>query len=111
MEPISLDQVRERQDSSEELYHEFLRATTLSVGRYVLPAGGEDPQSPHTEDEIYYVLAGTAKIRIGDDIHPVEPDDVVYVERGRDHEFVDIDQRLELLVVFAPAEGTLAEDE
>lgn len=109
MEPISLDDVRARHEPGEELFYEFLREDALSVGRYVLDAGAEDPQSPHTEDEIYYVLDGNADVRIGDERHPVAPGDIVYVERGVDHRFLDIEQRLELLVVFAPPEGSLAD--
>ncbi|MCK7526822.1 MAG: cupin domain-containing protein [Ignavibacteriales bacterium] len=30
----------------------------MSMGLYVLPTGGGDPQSPHTEDEVYYVVSG-----------------------------------------------------
>ena len=40
------------------LYREFLRVPDLSAGLYVLEAGATDPQSPHTEDELYYVVAG-----------------------------------------------------
>ncbi|MFB6360138.1 MAG: cupin domain-containing protein [Halobacteriales archaeon] len=108
MEPINLGDVADRQDPGEEPNHEIIREDSLSVGRYVLPVGGTDPQSPHTEDEIYHGLAGQARIRIGRDEHPVEPGDVIFVDRGVDHEFIDITERLELLVVFAPAEGTNA---
>jgi quercetin dioxygenase-like cupin family protein len=106
MEPINLADVGDRHEPGEEPYHEFIREDRLSVGRYVLPAGGTDPQSSHAEDEIYHVLAGQARIRIGEDRHPVEPGDIIYIECGIDHEFIDITERLELLVVFAPAEGT-----
>lgn len=109
MEPVSLDDVRVRHDPAEGPFLEFLREGALSVGRYVLDAGADDHQSPHTEDEIYYVLDGLADVRIGDERHPVEPGDVVYVERGVEHRFVDIERRLDLLVVFAPPEGSLAE--
>ena len=108
MEPISLEAVRERHDAGDEPFYEFLREGELSVGRYVLPAGGDDPQEPHTEDEIYYVLEGVADVEIDGEVHPVEPGDVVYVGRGVDHRFLHIERRLELLVVFAPPEGTLA---
>ena len=108
MEPIGLADVRARHDTGEEPYYEFVREGALSVGRYVLPAGGTDDQEPHTEDEVYVVLEGRADVRIGDDRHPVEPGDVVYVDRGVDHAFVDIEERLDLLVVFAPPEGSLA---
>ena len=108
MEPISLESVRERHDADKGPYCEFLREGELSVGRYVLPAGGDDPQTPHTEDEVYYVLDGLAGIDIDGAVHPVEPGDVVYVGRGVEHRFVDIERPLELLVVFAPPEDSLA---
>ncbi len=30
----------------------------MSAGIYVLPSGGTDPQNPHKEDELYYVVRG-----------------------------------------------------
>lgn len=71
----------------------------LSVGTYSIPAGGVDDQTPHTEDEVYVVTAGRA--RIGD--RAVGPGDVIYVPAGEDHRFVDVTEDLALLVVFAPA--------
>lgn len=107
MEPISLDEVREEHRDTDDRYLEFLRRDSMSVGRYVVPAGGTDPQTPHDEDEVYVVTAGRASIRIGDDEYPVERGDVVLVERHVDHQFFDVREALETLVVFAPAEGTL----
>ena len=46
-----------------KLYHEFLRVPDLSAGLYVLEAGASDPQSPHTEDELYYVISGAPSSR------------------------------------------------
>ena len=43
-------------------YSEFLRVSSLSVGIYVLQQGERDPQKPHTEDEVYYIASGRAKI-------------------------------------------------
>ena len=87
---------------------EFIRYPALSVGLYVLEPDEPDRQSPHTEDEIYYVVEGRAAITVGDDVRPVEPGSVVYVATGVAHRFHDISERLTLLVVFAPAEGSLA---
>ena len=96
-------------DSADEPYLEFLRRDSLSVGVYRLPAGGTDPQDPHSEDEVYYVMSGRATIEVADEASSVEAGDVVFVEREVDHRFVDIEGDLVVLVVFAPAEGTLAE--
>ena len=85
-------------------YQEFLRVPAMSAGVYVLPRGGSDRQSPHREDEIYYVIGGKAKVRMGSDESSVEPGTVVFVEAGAEHQFFDIAEELVLLVVFAPAE-------
>ncbi len=91
-----------------KLYSEFLRVPDLSGGIYVLDAGATDPQSPHTEDELYYVLAGRAVVTVGDETRPVVPGSVVFVAAHVPHRFHDIAERLELLVVFGPAEGDRA---
>jgi mannose-6-phosphate isomerase-like protein (cupin superfamily) len=51
--------------TDQQRYHEFLRVPAMSAGMYVLGAGATDRQSPHTEDEIYYVVRGKGKVRIG----------------------------------------------
>ena len=37
------------------------------MGLSVLPAGETDLQSRHTEDEVYYVVSGRAKIKVTDE--------------------------------------------
>ena len=98
--------VLERRRESGELYLEFLNCSTMSVGVYALAAGSTDPQQPHTEDEIYYVLDGRGQIRVGDDDMDVKPGSVIFVAAGQDHKFHSITEDLRLLVVFAPARGT-----
>lgn len=89
-------------------YVEQLRRPDLSIGTYSVPAGGRDTQSPHTEDEVYMVTAGRARLVTPSGEAAVAPGDVVFVPAGEDHRFVDVTEDLALLVVFAPAEGTRA---
>lgn len=91
-----------------ERYSEFLRVPALSAGWYVLPAGGSDPQRPHREDELYYVTAGRAVVRVGAEDRPVEPGTIIYVPAGAEHRFHSITEELRVLVMFAPAESTPA---
>jgi mannose-6-phosphate isomerase-like protein (cupin superfamily) len=95
-----------RQARSGRTYLEFQRSPDLSTGLYVLPAGGVDRQQPHTEDEIYYVIAGRARVAVGDDDAEVGAGSVVFVGAGVPHRFHDIAAELRLLVVFGPAEGS-----
>lgn len=106
MEAFELaDLLRQRVEGG-RLYHEFIRTHDLSVGLYVLPAGGTDPQGPHTEDEAYYVISGRATIRVGDEDRPVQAGSVVFVGADVPHRFHDIEDELTILVVFGPAEYT-----
>lgn len=94
--------------AGERVYHEFLRVQALSAGLYALPARSADPQKPHSEDELYLVLAGRARFRTPETDRAVEPGDIIYVRRGVEHRFHSIEEPLRVLVVFAPAEHTLA---
>ena len=87
---------------------EHFAVPALSVGTYCIPACGTDDQSPHTEDEIYVVTAGRARITTPGGSREVGPGSVIFVPAGEDHRFTDITEDLALLVVFAPAYGTLA---
>lgn len=105
---FEMSDVLESRRESGELYLEFLTASTMSVGVYALAAGSTDPQQPHTEDEIYYVLDGRGRIRIRNDDSEVKPGSVIFVAAGQRHEFHSITEDLRLLVVFAPARGSRA---
>jgi mannose-6-phosphate isomerase-like protein (cupin superfamily) len=99
-----LETVERRRRESGKRYQEFLRVASMSAGLYVLAAGSEDPQSPHREDELYYVAQGRAKFRAGADERAVEPGSLLYVAAGVAHRFYDITEELQILVFFAPAE-------
>ena len=99
--------VRERGDRS---YLEFLRSASLSAGIYHLQAGAIDPQQPHTEDEVYYVIGGSAFIRVGGEDREVRQGSIIFVEATVEHRFHTITEDLTVLVFFAPAEYALAPD-
>jgi mannose-6-phosphate isomerase-like protein (cupin superfamily) len=90
-------------------YHEILRVSSLSVGIYVLDGGAMDHQKPHSEDEVYYVASGRAKMMIGSDgdtsTFDVGPGTIIFAPARVHHSFYDITERLAVLVFFAPAES------
>jgi mannose-6-phosphate isomerase-like protein (cupin superfamily) len=105
-EPIpNLDQLRERALASSDSYIEFLRVPSMSAGVYVLGAGAVDRQSPHREDEIYYVARGRSRFLNGKEEVDVGPGDTLFVPAQQVHRFHSIEEELVLLVVFAPAES------
>jgi mannose-6-phosphate isomerase-like protein (cupin superfamily) len=101
----NLEQVLDRARGSGEAWTEFMRAGMFSAGVYRLAAGETDTQTPHAEDEIYYVLRGRAVLEVAGERHPVEPGSLAFVAKEAEHRFVDIAEDLELLVLFAPPES------
>lgn len=95
------DVARDRRDSG-RAYHQFISEGSLSLGLYELAAGADDPQQPHAEDEVYYVLSGRAKVTVADETRDVVPGDSVFVAATVGHRFHDIAEDLSLLVFFAP---------
>lgn len=108
MDAFELPALEAQRAGTGKPYLEFLRVPALSVGLYTLAAGAADGQRPHTEDEVYMVMTGRARITVGDEVRAVGPGSVVYVAATVPHRFHDITERLEILVVFAPAEYSLA---
>ncbi|WP_456845347.1 cupin domain-containing protein [Cellulomonas sp. P5_C6] len=90
-------------------YTEHLRVPALSVGTYVLRVGDDDGQQPHTEDEVYVVLRGRARLWTPDLTVDVGPGTVAFVPALEPHRFVDVVEDLHVLVVFGPAEYSNAE--
>jgi quercetin dioxygenase-like cupin family protein len=108
MDAFELTSLEAQRAGTDRPYLEFLRVPALSAGLYMLEAGAIDGQHPHAEDEVYVVLNGRARIAVGDEDREVGPGSVIYVAATVPHRFHDISDRLEVLVVFAPAEGSRA---
>ena len=106
MQAFVMDGLLQERAHTRRAYLEFLRVPSLSVGVYHLQADQADPQRPHGEDEVYYVLSGKARFRAGPEELAVGPGSVLFVERAVAHRFFDIVEDLTVLVFFAPAEGS-----
>jgi quercetin dioxygenase-like cupin family protein len=88
------------------IYNEFLRVPALSLGIYRHDVGANVPQQPHTEDEVYFVISGRGRVTIAGADHGVASGSVAFVPAGVAHHFHAVTEELQVLVVFAPAEGT-----
>lgn len=66
---------------------------------------GTDPQTPHTRDEVYVVIAGSGRFVAGDQSWPFGPGDFLFVPAGMVHRFEDFTDDLKLWVVFYGPEG------
>src|SRR5262245_60624294 len=107
MDAFELQPLLAERERTNRRYLEFLRVPALSAGLYVLPAGGVDPQKPHTEDEVYHVIAGRGRFTCEGQTIDVQAGTSIYVAAGDEHRFHDIAEELAILVFFAPAEREL----
>ena len=99
-----LEDLNRQRGAKGKLYLECLHVPAMSAGVYVLPKGGIDPQKPHREDEMYYVVRGHGHMQIGAEHSEVRAGSVIFVEAKVAHKFYDIQEELQVLVFFAPAE-------
>lgn len=97
----SIDEVRAEREGHGRPWQEFIRVPDLFTGLYEIPAGGEDRQSPHDADEVYYIISGRATALVEGERIAVEPGSVLYVAKDKEHRFVDIVEDLSVLVFFA----------
>ena len=79
----------------------LLDTATLTLGRYRLAKGAKDGQSPHAQDEVYYVVSGRAKFTAGGETKVIQAGDSVFVPARVVHRFSDIESNLDLLVFFS----------
>jgi mannose-6-phosphate isomerase-like protein (cupin superfamily) len=87
-----------------EVFRSPSGSLSLTVARW--PAGSSDDQTPHTEDEVYHVVAGRAILTVGGNATRVEPGTVAFVAAGVAHRFSEISEDLEVLVFWSPARHT-----
>lgn len=102
---FQVEQLEKQRSDDGKRYLEFIRVPAMSAGLYVLPGGGQDPQKPHNEDELYYVVRGRARVRVGSEDRDVGPGSIIFVGAKVQHQFHEIAEELAVLVFFAPAES------
>jgi mannose-6-phosphate isomerase-like protein (cupin superfamily) len=107
---FSLEELLTERHARDLPYFEFLRVPAMSSGVYVLSPRATDTQTPHAEDEIYFVVSGSARMSIaqtnGEALdREVVAGDLIFVPARQEHRFHSITEELVALVIFAPAES------
>lgn len=82
---------------------ELFRHGTLAVELYA--PRGDDPQTPHTRDEVYVVVQGSGYFRNGGSRHRFAPGDVLFVPAQVPHRFEEFSDDLAVWVFFYGPEG------
>lgn len=102
MDAFVAEELLARLDPGGHDFAEFFRSSTLSLTVARWPAGSVDDQEPHTEDEVYYVVSGRARLRVADEEVAVGAGSVAFVAAGVEHRFREIEDDLEVIVFWAP---------
>lgn len=81
-----------------------LEAAGFSLGRSRLDPGGDIPAHQHPNEEVYHVIAGTGRLRIGEEVFTARAGDFFRIPPGVEHQLrCDDEGCMELLWVYCPA--------
>ncbi len=72
-------------------------APHFALRRFIMGAGGGMPRHTNTVEHEQYVLRGRARVTVGDTVHEVGPDDVLYIPAGTPHDYRVIEAPFEFL--------------
>ena len=72
-------------------------APHFAMRRFTMGEGGGMPRHTNTVEHEQYVLRGRARIGIGDEVHEVGPDDVLFIPAGTPHFYEVIEAPFEFL--------------
>lgn len=90
-------------DESGREYVALFHHGTLEAGIY--KPDRVDRQTPHTRDEVYVVLSGSGVFVNGDERHPFEAGETLFVRAGAVHRFEDFTDDFATWVFFYGPEG------
>ena len=66
---------------------------------------GNDPQQPHTRDEVYVVISGHGQFDNGGEVQRFEAGDMLFVPAGRAHRFTAFSEDFSTWVLFYGPQG------
>lgn len=98
---FALDTLKQKQAQENLRYLRFIDVSTLSMGLYTLPAGVQDTQNPHEEDEVYIITEGKAMLDVEGEKFPAAHGSILFVKARAKHHFYDIEEDLTVLVLFS----------
>jgi mannose-6-phosphate isomerase-like protein (cupin superfamily) len=76
-----------------------------SLAEEILPAGAAVGRHHHLEtEEVYYILSGSGRMTVGEEMREVSAGDAIYIPRGQPHTLENTGaEPLKLLLVCGPA--------
>ena len=90
----------EKIKKSSSYFHTFINRDSLAAGVLVLQPGEEDMQTPHENDEVYYIISGNGFLKIKDKDYKVSKDKLFFVAKDVEHCFHGNTKELKVLYFF-----------
>ena len=88
----------EKIKKSNSYFYTFINRDSLSAGVLVLQPGEEDTQTPHDNDEIYYIISGDGFLKINDKDYAVSKNKIYIDSKNTPHFFFG--NKIELKVFY-----------
>ncbi len=82
-------------------------APNFCLRRFLMGPGGGMPRHTNTVEHEQYVLRGRARVGIGDEVHEVGPDDVLFIPAETPHFYEVLEAPFEFLCVVPNAPDRL----
>jgi len=84
---------------------DIIPESPLGLAKYNYKPGQMGPAHKHeTEVEVYFVLSGSGKVIIENEVFPLEPGNIVYIPSQKEHQTRSMaDSSLEFLAFFVPS--------
>ena len=79
----------------------------FAMRRFTMGSGGGMPRHTNLVEHEQYVLRGRARIGIGDQVHYVGPDDVVYIPPGVPHFYEVVEAPFQFLCIVPNADDRI----
>jgi len=78
-------------------------APNFAMRRFIMGPGGGMPRHTNSVEHQQWVLRGRARIGLGDEVHEVGPEDVLYIPAGMPHYYDVIEAPFEFLCMVPDA--------
>ncbi|MCI0564056.1 MAG: dimethylsulfonioproprionate lyase family protein [Nitrososphaera sp.] len=98
---FELQNLVSRLEKKGSYFLDFLKVRDLEAGVILLHPGEKDTQESHSADELYYVIEGRGWMELGKNKHQVKKGSIIFVPAGMHHRFLDNEDDLVVLYVFA----------
>lgn len=80
---------------------ELYSSENLSLS-YVVISGKSKPHKHQKMEEVYFIVKGKGKIKIENEIFPIQTGDVFAIPKNKFHNIQDIEEPIEVIVVTHP---------